>query len=164
MPQLDFLAALTAAGLSFEPVSVETLWVNITGRCNQACVHCHVGASPDHPGQMSRATIERCLEVIGAHLSCEHLDITGGAPELHPDFDFLVAEASKMKKRVTVRHNLTVTCDGDPRSGAGKAYLPRFFARHRVTVLASLPHYDESATDRIRGWGSSGRASRECGS
>ncbi len=153
MGRVDFVATLNKAGLLLSPVSIQTLWVNITRRCNQACAHCHVGASPDRTEQMSRAAIERCLEVISDLESCEHLDITGGAPELHPDFDYMVSEASKMKKRVTVRHNLTVTFDGDSRSGVSKEYLPHFFAENRVTVLASLPHYTEQVTDRIRGPG-----------
>jgi radical SAM/Cys-rich protein len=149
----DFAATVSEAGLSVAPVSIDTLWVNITRRCNQACAHCHVGASPDRTEAMGRAGIERCLEVIGGLPSCRTLDITGGAPELHPDFDYLVAEAAGMGKNVTVRHNLTVTIDGDPRSGAGKDYLPRFFAENRVDVLASLPHYTEAATDAVRGPG-----------
>jgi radical SAM/Cys-rich protein len=149
----NFATTLNNAGLVSSPVSIQTLWVNITRRCNQACAHCHVGASPDRTEQMTWVTIERCLEVISSLESCDNLDITGGAPELHPDFDYLVVEARKMKKRVTVRHNLTVTFDGDPRSGASKRYLPPFFAENQVTVLASLPHYTEQATDLIRGTG-----------
>jgi radical SAM/Cys-rich protein len=102
---------------------------------------------------MNRQTVERCLEAIGDLESCENLDITGGAPELHPDFDYMVAEARKMNKQVTVRHNLTVTYDGDPHSGASKEYLPDFFAENRVTLLASFPHYSEHITDEIRGPG-----------
>ena len=153
MESTDFVATLNKAGLTFSPVSIQTLWVNITRRCNQACAHCHVGASPVRTEQMSHATVERCLDVISELDSCENLDITGGAPELHPDFDFMVSEASKMGKQVTVRHNLTVTVDGDPDSGAGKGHLPHFFAENRVTVLASLPHYNEQITDRLRGPG-----------
>jgi radical SAM/Cys-rich protein len=153
MGQDNFTAILNKVGLGFSPVSIRTLWVNITRRCNQACVHCHVGASPDRTEQMSRATIERCLEVISGLDCCEHLDITGGAPELHPDFGYIVSQARKMKKRVTVRHNLTVIFDGDPHSEASKEYLPHFFAENRVTLLASLPHYTEQVTDRIRGSG-----------
>lgn len=153
MERVDFIATLKKAGLTFSPVSIKTLWVNITSRCNQACAHCHVGASPDRTEKMSRATVEQCLEVISKLDSCENLDITGGAPELHPDFDFMVLEARKMEKQVTIRHNLTVTIDGDSGSGASKEYLPHFFAENGVTVLASLPHYDEQITDQVRGPG-----------
>jgi len=141
------------AGMEYSPVSVRALWMNVTKRCNQSCAHCHIEASPYRTEQMSRTTIERCLEVASGLDGCENLDITGGAPELHPDFDYLVSEARRMGKQVTVRHNLTVTLDGDPCSGASKEYLPDFFAENRVTVLASLPHYDEQETDRIRGPG-----------
>ena len=153
MVNSDFTNTLNKAGLIFSPVSIQTLWVNITRRCNQACDHCHVGASPDRTEQMSRATIERCLEVISSLESCENLDITGGSPELHPDFEHMVLEARKMDKQVTVRHNLTVIFDGDPYSGANKEYLPHFFAENGVILLASLPHYTEEITDQIRGPG-----------
>ena len=102
---------------------------------------------------MSRATIERCLEVISGLEGCDKLDITGGAPELHPDFDYLVVTAGKLNKKVIVRHNLTVTPDGDPRSGTSKEYLPSFFAENNVEILSSLPHYTEQVTDEIRGPG-----------
>jgi radical SAM/Cys-rich protein len=153
LKMINFTDTANKAGLSFSPVAIRTLWVNITRRCNQTCVHCHVEASPGRTEQMSRATIEQCLKVIESLEACENLDITGGAPELHPDFDYMVSEARKMGKRVIVRHNLTITVDGDPDLGSSKEYLPRFFAENAVTILASLPHYEEQITDRIRGRG-----------
>jgi radical SAM/Cys-rich protein len=139
--------------LVVDPVTIRTLWVNITRRCNQACTHCHIEASPDRTEQMSREILEQCLKVIGEFTACEELDITGGAPELHPDFNYLVSEARRMGKQVTVRHNLTITLDGDSVSHASKEYLPDFFAENEVKLLASLPHYDEEITDRTRGKG-----------
>jgi radical SAM/Cys-rich protein len=139
--------------LTFSPVSIQTLWINITKRCNQACAHCHVGSSPYRTEQMSRATVEQCLEVARVLETCENLDITGGSPELHPDFDYIVLEARRMNKQITVRHNLTVTFDGDPCSGVNKEYLPHFFAENHIKLLASLPHYTEEITDLVRGPG-----------
>lgn len=151
--RFDFTTTLDENNLELRPISVETLWVNITRRCNQTCTHCHVGASPDRREHMNRSVIDRCLEVLANNESIENLDITGGAPELHPDFEYLVSEARKLGKHVIVRHNLTVTFDGDPKTGANKEYLPDFFADSRVEVLASLPHYIPNHTDRIRGPG-----------
>jgi len=149
----DFKAMLDKHNLALYPVSIDTLWANITHFCNQACSHCHVNASPDRTEYMNRDVIDRCLAILADHDCCKTLDITGGAPELHPDFDYLVVQARKLKKHVIVRHNLTVTVDGNPRTGEGKAYLPEFFAQNGVEVLASLPHYDEEITDRVRGAG-----------
>jgi len=151
MGNSNFVNTLNNDSLIVSPVAIQTLWVNITKRCNQTCTHCHVEASPNRTEQMSRDTLEQCLKVISELPRCENLDITGGAPELHPDFDYLVVEARKMGKQVTVRHNLTVTVDGDPSSNVSKEYLPDFFAENKVKILASLPHYDVKITDQVRG-------------
>ncbi len=151
MANNNFINTLDNNGLELSPVAIQTLWINITMRCNQACAHCHVEASPGRTEQMSRDTMEQCLKVISDLDSCKNLDITGGAPELHPDFEYLVMEAGKMGKQVTVRHNLTVTADGDPGSRGSKEYLPDFFAENNVKILASLPHYNARITDQVRG-------------
>jgi radical SAM/Cys-rich protein len=149
----DFNALLEVRRLDLKPVAFKTLWVNVTRLCNQSCRHCHVGASPARTEQMDRRTVDRCLEILAAHPQCENLDITGGAPELNPHFDYFVTEARKLKKHVLVRHNLTVISDGNPRTGESKAYLPGFFAENRVEVLASLAHYDPVSADSVRGKG-----------
>ncbi|MCW8995216.1 MAG: arsenosugar biosynthesis radical SAM protein ArsS, partial [Psychromonas sp.] len=81
------------------------------------------------------------------------LDITGGAPELNPYFDYFVLEAKKLGKHVMVRHNLTVILDGDPLTGESKSYLPKFYAENEVEVISSLPYYQEYFTDKQRGKG-----------
>jgi len=149
----DFQRRLDAHGLALPPVSIETLQLNITKLCNQACRHCHVDASPARTEAMSRAGIEKIVEILARHLRIARLDITGGAPELHPDFDWLVVEARRLGKHVMARHNLTVQFDGHPRTGASKAYLPEFYAQHRVEVISSLPYYQEYFTDAQRGNG-----------
>jgi radical SAM/Cys-rich protein len=149
----DFQATLAEHGLHLPPVSIETLWVNITHLCNQVCAHCHVDASPASTEQMDLFTIDRCLEILEQNESCKNLDLTGGSPELNPHFDYFVVEAKKRKKHVIVRHNLTVTFDGNPQTGESKVYLPKFFAEHKVEVLASLPHYTRHFTDGVRGSG-----------
>ncbi|MGH8480984.1 MAG: arsenosugar biosynthesis radical SAM (seleno)protein ArsS [Nevskiaceae bacterium] len=149
----DFEALLRARNLELPPVSVETLQANITRLCNQVCRHCHVDASPSRTEKMSRAGIEKLVEILARHPRIAKLDITGGAPELHPDFDWLVAQATALGRHVMVRHNLTVTFDGNPQTKESKAYLPEFFARHRCEVISSLPYYQEFFTDSQRGKG-----------
>ncbi len=149
----NFEAILKARGLHLPPVSVDTLQLNLTKLCNQACRHCHVDSSPARTEAMTRETLQHCLRVLEAHPHIRNLDLTGGAPELHPDFDWLVAEATRLQRHVMVRHNLTVQLDAHPQTGASQAYLPEFFARHRVEVISSLPYYQAYFTDAQRGGG-----------
>jgi radical SAM/Cys-rich protein len=149
----DFGALLAARGITLPPLTIDTLQVNVTRLCNQVCRHCHVDASPTRTEALSREGIERCIEVLARHPQIRNLDITGGAPELHPDFDWMVAQASALGRHVMVRHNLTVTFDGHPQTGASKAHLPEFFAEHRCEVVSSLPYYQEFFTDAQRGGG-----------
>ncbi len=149
----SFSAVIAERGVKTEPLSVKTLQVNITKLCNQTCVHCHVDASPKRTEQMDLKTVNRCLEILGSNDGIETLDITGGAPELNPHFDYFAEQAVKLNKRVIVRHNLTVTLDGNPVTGESKMYLPEFFAALGVEVVSSLPHYSEYFTDAQRGEG-----------
>jgi len=149
----SFEEKLAQHGLDLAPLGVETLQVNVTRLCNQACHHCHVDASPKRTEQMSRATVDRCLEILARNESIANLDITGGAPELNPHFDYFVETARRLGKHVMVRHNLTVTIDGNPQTGESKRHLPEFFARHRVEVISSLPYFQEFFTDKQRGNG-----------
>lgn len=153
MDQLSFAETLAKHELDLSATAIETLQVNVTRLCNQACHHCHVDASPKRTEQMDRATVDRCLEVLAAYPTIAKLDLTGGAPELNPHFDYFVTEARRMGKHVMVRHNLTVTMDGNPQTGESKRYLPEFFAHHRVEVISSLPYYQEFFTDKQRGNG-----------
>jgi radical SAM/Cys-rich protein len=140
-------------GTDLSPIGIDTLQINITKLCNQACRHCHVDASPARKEAMSREAVVRCLELLRTHHGIKVLDITGGAPELHPDFEWLVAEATALGRKVMVRHNLTVTFDGHPLSGASMRHLPAFFAQHGCEVVSSLPYYQEFFTDAQRGSG-----------
>jgi len=149
----DFNNTLAKHDLKLCPMSIETLWVNVTRRCNQACRHCHVDASPRRTEQMERKVVDRCLQVLKENEQIMNLDITGGAPELNPNYDYFVTEARKLNKHVVSRHNLTVIFDGNPESGEKKDYLPDFFATHQVEILASLPYYEADYTDEVRGKG-----------
>lgn len=149
----DFHSKLQENDIVLPPISIETLQVNITKKCNQACLHCHVDASPKRTEQMDERTINQCLEILKLNDEIKNLDITGGAPELNPLFNYFVEEAKQLGKHVMVRHNLTVTIDGDPVTGESKMYLPEFYAKHNVEVISSLPYYQEYFTDKQRGKG-----------
>lgn len=150
---LDFSRAVARRGLCADPLAIRTLQANVTKLCNQACTHCHVDASPARKEHMSLECVNRCLGILGESDGIENLDLTGGAPELNPHFDYFVKEARKLGKHVMVRHNLTVTLDGNPQTGEEKLYIPGFFAENRVEVVSSLPYYSEYFTDRQRGKG-----------
>lgn len=154
----DFGALLQQRGIALPPLSAETLQVNLTKLCNQACRHCHVDSSPARTEKLSPEGIAAVLDVLARHPQISKLDLTGGAPELHPQFDDLVRAAVKLGKHVMVRHNLTVQADGNPQTKESKAYLPEFFAEQCVEVISSLPYYQEFFTDSQRGKGVFGKS------
>jgi radical SAM/Cys-rich protein len=154
----DFDELLRRRGIDLPPLALDTLQVNVSKLCNQACRHCHVDASPARTETMSPEGIARCLEILARHPGIARLDITGGAPELHPQFDEFVEKAVALGKRVMVRHNLTVQLDGHPVTRESKEYLPEFFAKNRVEVISSLPYYREFFTDAQRGSGVFGKS------
>lgn len=127
---------------------LEILQINVGYMCNQVCEHCHVDAGPDRKEIMTRETMLQCLEVIkntGAHT----LDLTGGAPEMNPDFRWFVEEASKIGvKDFIVRSNLTII-----RSNKKYHDLPEFFKKHNIHVISSMPHWTKGKTDKQRGDG-----------
>ena len=124
-----------------------TMQVNVGKLCNQACHHCHVDAGPRRTEQMTHATAARVIDVLGASAQVETLDITGGAPELNPNFAMLVERARALGRRVIVRCNLTVTLE------PGMEWLVDFYTRSRVDLVCSLPCYTAENTDRQRGLG-----------
>lgn len=148
-----FADRLLRSGLDLKPQRLDTLQINITKLCNQACVHCHVDASPRRREMMSEAVLEQVHAILKQHPQLETLDITGGAPELHPGFRQLVTQARALQRRVMIRHNLTVTLDPHPLTGASMRDLPEFFREHGVEVVSSLPYYQEFFTDKQRGDG-----------
>jgi radical SAM/Cys-rich protein len=148
-----FQGIVAARGLNLAPQSVTTLQLNVTKLCNQACVHCHVDSSPRRREMMSDAVLDQCLTLLERHPGITTLDITGGAPELHPRFRDLVMTTRRLGRRVMVRHNLTVTLDPHPLTKESMAYLPEFFAAQHVDVVSSLPCYQEANTNKQRGDG-----------
>ena len=125
---------------------LETLQVNLGYRCNQSCVHCHVNAGPTRTEQMDRDTIDAVVGFLAAG-GARMLDITGGAPELHPDFRLLVERADALGVRIIDRCNLTVLEE------PGNEDLAGFLASRRVEIVASLPCYTAELVDRQRGKG-----------
>ena len=133
---------------SLNPNTIEILQINVGYMCNQVCAHCHVDAGPDRKEIMTRETMQQCLDVIkntGAHT----LDLTGGAPEMNPNFRWFVEEASKIGVNdFIVRSNLTII-----RSNPKYYDLPDFFKKHNIHVVSSMPHYTQDMTDSQRGSG-----------
>lgn len=151
--QNRFINKVYDSKLNLKPLKIDTLQVNITKLCNQACRHCHVDSSPSRTEQMSKLTVDQCLKVLEQNPDISKLDITGGAPELNPHFDYMVESARRLGKHVMVRHNLTVIFDGNPQTKESKEYLPEFFSKHQVEIISSLPYYQEFFTDKQRGRG-----------
>jgi radical SAM/Cys-rich protein len=143
----SFEQVLAGAGLPpLAATGIDVLQVNVGRRCNQTCRHCHVDAGPDRTEMMDVDVIDACLRVLGG-TDIPTLDITGGAPEMHPEFRRLVTAASGLGRRVIDRCNLTITRLPNYR------WLPGFLAAHGVEVVASLPYYQSRQTDAQRGEG-----------
>lgn len=124
----------------------DVLQVNMGRYCNQACLHCHVEAGPGRKEIMGRETVEAVLQFLEGS-AIPTVDITGGAPELNMNFEYLVKSCVGLKRHVIDRCNLTVLFE------PGKDYLPEFFRENGVELIASLPCYLEENVDRQRGDG-----------
>jgi len=130
------------------PTQIEIFQMNVGKLCNQTCAHCHVDAGPDRKAEnMTRETFEQCLDVLSRY-DIPTVDITGGAPEMNPNFRWFVEECRKLDKHIINRCNLTIIV-------SNKKYhdLPDFFAKNKVEVVSSLPHYSALRTDSQRGDG-----------
>ena len=141
----DKVAALGMFPL--KPVDVEIFQVNVGKMCNQVCKHCHVDAGPDRKEIMTRETMELCLGVLKTS-AIKTVDLTGGAPEMNPDFRWFVEEIKTLGKHIIVRCNLTII-------RANKRFhdLPDFFKKHQIEIVSSLPSFTQDRTDRQRGDG-----------
>lgn len=131
-------------GLTEERLS--TLQINIGLKCNFACKHCHVQSSPARTEEMSRETLEQCLEVYRTR-GFSMIDVTGGAPEMNPHYEWFLREAVAAGARVMTRSNLAI-CE-EP----GYEHLPGLWAELGVVVVASLPHYVKKTSEKQRGTG-----------
>ena len=133
------LQPLTATGIAIFQINVGKL-------CNQTCKHCHVDAGPDRKEVMTRETMELCLKAL-ERTATPTVDITGGAPELNPNFRWLVSEVKKLDRHVIDRCNLSILLLPSQRG------LAEFLAENRVEIIASLPYFLAEKTDAQRGEG-----------
>ncbi len=144
----SFSAKMKEVGLfPLKTTPLEIFQINMGKMCNQACKHCHVDAGPDRREIMTRETMEKILTVLKTS-STHTVDLTGGAPEMNPNFRWFVEQLSLLKKKIIVRCNLTIIM-------ANKSYhdLPHFYKKHNIQIVSSLPYYDKEKTDRQRGDG-----------
>lgn len=130
-----------------KPIRLEIFQINMGKMCNQVCKHCHVDAGPDRKEIMTREVMILCLEAIKKS-GATTVDLTGGAPEMNPDFRWFVEEISKLNKHIIVRCNLTIIV-ANPKYND----LPDFFKKHQVEVVSSLPYFTATRTDAQRGNG-----------
>jgi radical SAM/Cys-rich protein len=144
----DFDRAIARSGWdSLTPGEIEIFQINLGKLCNMSCRHCHVDAGPDRTQEnMDRAMVDLALEVLD-QTHAHTVDLTGGAPELNPQFRYLVDECVKRGKQVIDRCNLTVLLL------PGKTDLPEWLAERGVEIVCSLPHYRQRNTDIQRGDG-----------
>ncbi len=126
---------------------IDILQVNVGKLCNMPCRHCHVDAGPDRREIMNRKTIDDCLAAIET-AKIPNLDLTGGAPEMNPDFRYFVSRAKQQDCHVIDRCNLTILL------AKGFTDLPEFMAANQVEIVASLPCYLQENADQQRGNGS----------
>lgn len=133
----------------FPPIQrrrLTTLQANLGYKCNQSCLHCHVNAGPKRKEAMTRETIDELLTLL-RHSTATTLDLTGGAPELNPNFRYLVSEAKQLGIHIIDRCNLTILAE------PGQEGLAEFLAEHQVEIVASLPCYQEDNVNAQRGDG-----------
>lgn len=143
----SFQQTLHDHGLSITRNPMEILQINVGKLCDLACVHCHVEAGPKRTEIMERKTAERIMELMQSSEGIKTVDLTGGAPELNPNFRYLVQASRALGKEVIDRCNLTVFFR------KGQEDTPQFLREYRVHVIASLPCYSKENVERQRGGG-----------
>jgi len=145
-PPRSFDEALAEQGhINLRRTALTTLQVNIGKRCNLACHHCHVESGPKRTEAMDRRTAERVLATLEGNPGVDTLDLTGGAPELNPNFRFIIEGARALGRKVIDRCNLTVLFE------PGQEDTAEFLARQGVQIVASLPCYSKENVEKQRG-------------
>ncbi len=145
LPHFDEKYELVGEG-PLTATEIEIFQINLGKMCNQVCKHCHVDAGPDRKEIMTKETMQYCLDILSAH-DIPTVDLTGGAPEMNPNFKWFVDEVKKLDRHVIVRSNLTIL------ETNGFEDYAEFMANHKVEIVSSLPYYKKSFTDRQRGDG-----------
>jgi len=125
---------------------LETVQVNLGDRCNLRCAHCHHSASPRGTRIMGRDVMARIMAVLERHPGLI-LDITGGCPEMNPDFRYFIEATSGLAARRIIRSNLAIALESD------MEWLPDFYRKHGLVVMASLPCYESENVEKQRGGG-----------
>ena len=126
---------------------ITVLQINLGRKCNLACTHCHVEASPKRTEELSPEICEQIIEIINGFPQIETVDLTGGAPEMNYGFRAIVEAAKAQNKEVIVRSNLTIYFE------PGYEDIPEYCAKHQTRIVASLPCYLEDNVDKQRGAG-----------
>jgi radical SAM/Cys-rich protein len=143
-----FSARLLKEGLKLRHVRPDILQVNVGKLCNLTCVHCHVNAGPKRKEIMTRETIDRIIDWLGK-TEIPIVDLTGGAPEMIPDFRYFVERVKALEppRHMIDRCNLTILVE------PGYEDLPEFLAAQQVEIIASMPCYSAANVDAQRGEG-----------
>jgi radical SAM/Cys-rich protein len=131
--------------LTKKPITV--LQINLGKRCNLACTHCHVEASPKRTEELSPEICDQLIEIIRRFPQIQTVDLTGGAPEMLYGFKPLVEAARATGKEVIVRSNLTIYFE------KGFEDIPEYCAQYQLRIIASLPCYQADNVDKMRGSG-----------
>ncbi len=140
----DRLKNVNPEFLTFD--SLKTLQVNLGNLCNMECVHCHVSASPSGEKKMTRDVAEKIVAFLRQNPGMT-LDITGGCPEIHSQFRYLVEATDSLSRCRIVRSNLTVVTE------PGMEWLADFYRQHKLVVCGSLPCYSAENVEKQRGSG-----------
>lgn len=145
LPHFDEKYELVGAG-PLHAIEIDTMQINLGKMCNQVCKHCHVDAGPDRKEIMTTDTLQYCLNVLNEN-DIPTVDLTGGAPEMNPNFKWFIGKVKNLNIHVMVRSNLTIL------EANGYEDYHKFMADHKVEIVSSLPYYKKSFTDRQRGDG-----------
>ncbi|MDQ3161191.1 MAG: arsenosugar biosynthesis radical SAM protein ArsS [Pseudomonadota bacterium] len=151
-PTRSFTRTLEQKGLVLSRMPLEILQVNLTARCNLACTHCHVESGPKRVEALDANGIARLIELLETAPELHTLDLTGGAPELHPQFRELVRAGRARGLKVIDRCNLTVLFE------PGQEDTAEFLSFQGVAVVASLPCYTPENVNKQRGKGVFGQS------
>ena len=125
---------------------LQTLQVNLGNMCNQYCMHCHIDAGPSGNKIMRKDVMGKIIDFLKNRKGLV-LDITGGCPELNPDFKFFIKSAQPLVSKIMVRTNLTIFFE------KGMEWIPEWYSDHGVVIVASLPCYTKDNVDNQRGNG-----------
>ncbi len=141
-----FARKLADYSLPLRHTRTEILQINVGKLCNLTCIHCHVNAGPKRKEIMTRETIDRVIDWL-AKTDIPTVDLTGGAPEMVPDFKYLVERLKALAppRHIIDRCNLTILLE------AGFEDCAAFLARHQIEIIASMPCYSPENVNAQRG-------------